>query len=110
MAIALPRRQGEDVSAFMRRRALAAREHIQRLGPWSADHARLVQAWDAHLRRERNFENPASRVLQWHDGAWLQEQRIAAGSARATAGRLRRRVVRHVFPRWEEGVVHAQVP
>jgi len=108
MAMALPCRRGEEVSAFLRRRALAAREHIQRLGLWSADHAKLVLKWDAHLRRERNSESPAARVLQWHDGAWLQEQRVAAGSARATAGRLRRRVVRHVFPRWEEGVEHAR--
>ena len=99
--------EGEEPGAFVRRRAREAAIAV-RGREWSRRHCERVRSWDAHLRRERNANAWAPRLLKWRDASWLHQQRAQAGSAAATAGRLGTRVSPgRPAQRWEEGVEFA---
>lgn len=92
---------GEDPEAFVRRRNHAAACEARQQGLWSDLWRRRVIDWSEHCGRARNQNSWASKALQYHGKAWLQEQRrlhVVGEFSSLTAGRTCTRS----FP----GIVH----
>eukprot|EP00928_Gymnodinium_smaydae_P092558 TRINITY_DN76452_c0_g1_i1.p1 TRINITY_DN76452_c0_g1~~TRINITY_DN76452_c0_g1_i1.p1 ORF type:complete len:307 (-),score=16.00 TRINITY_DN76452_c0_g1_i1:102-1022(-) len=119
----IAKRDGEDIAAFIRRRAAQARAKCQQLGWWSCKWASQVLRWDEHLlrdydRQKRHYDGGllpalcftswswAARLRCYHDSLWLRERRetfIRNAALQTTSTRTRTRASRgRVFPRWEE--------
>ena len=100
----VPPLDGEDIDGWQRRRSRWAGDCARRWGLWSSRAEVRARAWLQHLRRERNHDSMASQALRWRGQEWRRQQRLAAGSARADAGRLGTRVLTHVNLRWEDSL------
>ena len=103
----LPRIPGEAVDVYCRRRNRHVSGLINRT--WGQDWCSRVIDLQAHV--SRRVENPAwgAGLLAWRGDMWLQERRIGAGSASATAGRISGRASRgRACIRWHEGVHFAE--
>jgi len=104
LAQRLPRNCDETMESWCYRRSRAAGALARDRGLWSTRHVQRARAWRDHLLRERNHDSPASILFRFHGAQWRAQRRLAAGSARTAAGRLRSRVLPHVHARWEDSV------
>lgn len=99
----------ESAATFVRRRGRLVTAAQNRVGKWSDIFFKRVVKWADHLRRDR--EHPVSKLVSWHDAAWLQNCRhLLLPSASSSnfgllAGRTgTRRAAGIVHERWENGV------
>ena len=98
---------GESLENYTRRRRLLCSQFAERWGKWSTLWARDVLSWDSHITRARDLQCWNKPLRDWHDGSWLQRQRVEH------SGRLRGRTGTRAGPghpatRWQEGVVAAR--
>jgi len=92
---------------YVRRRHREATKVMSKLGFWSDQHCKRVQAWHEHLKRPRNHRSWAASLLNFRNHEWLQQRRVQYSSAnesrtctRASAG--------FVATRWHDGVMYAR--
>jgi len=105
----------EQIDAYSRRKAKAARGLCRQAGLWSDRWFQRAVKWDAHIRR-----HPASApgaIVLWHGAEWLQQRRarwaatnsIRANSWSILAGRTDTRCSSGiVHQRWDAGVALAK--
>lgn len=96
------KRPGEDVGAFLRRRAKAVARTIPPGKGWGRQCAISARRMYDRMRDERAGRWP--HELAWSQNAeWLRERRLAEGSASSSAGRLGvRAAIGRVAPRLSE--------
>ena len=98
----------EDPADYMRRSNRVAAAKAKECGRWSDKWKHQVTLWDAHLKRDRNQNSWAAKLLKYHDASWLQEQRVihAVGEwSSVIAGRTGTRAQPGiVHKRWHDGV------
>ena len=105
----LPRRAGEDVGEYCRRRGREAGSLARRAGLWSHLWCKRVVDSSNHLQRERNLSSWASRLLAYKGRTWLQQCRSSMNSASVHSGRTGTRMLPgRVHCRWHDGVDAAE--
>ena len=105
IATGIKRLPAETMHQFNARRSRAIATQITRR--WSLVWYIQCDRWAKHLAR--HSEIWPSRLLAFHDCAWLREQSLAAGSQSVLAGRTLTRAHRApVQRRWEEGLLFAR--
>jgi len=101
-----PKRLDDDTfDRFARRRGREVSKHIGAEHDWANAWAKRVHTWKQHLyRADVNTHWPAA-LLKWRGKLWMQDRRVAQGSARATAGRTATRAQRGgIATRWHDGM------
>ena len=101
------RHDGEDINAFIFRRARRAKASAIELGLWSYAVAKRVATWKQHCFRDTASRGSwAVAALEWRNAAWLQDRRRQSSSRSIFAGRTDTRVAGGGFvrPRWETTV------
>lgn len=101
---------GEDLAAFVRRRARCVAAECGAAGLWSQRVARLVVQWAEHVERERRPPSHSiARLATWHAAAWCAERRRVASSPAMAARRIDARAARgHVALRRDDAVATAR--
>jgi len=103
----LPFLEHEPPVDYLRRRHREATKVMRRVGFWSNQHCKRVQAWHEHLQRPRNHRSWAASLLNFRDHQWLQQQRLQNSSANESRTRTRASVG-FVATRWYDGVLYAK--
>jgi hypothetical protein len=110
----LPRLEGEEPDAYVRRRGRLARRHCQQQGTWSAHWFSRATSWDQHLSRPRNKCTWSAMLRGFRGKEWLMQQRSSfapsGGLAQASlfAGRTGTRAIHgKVQMRWHDGIDYA---
>ena len=104
-AMGVRRLPAETIRQFNTRRSRAISAHINKR--WSHVWYRQCDRWAKHLTRHPDIW--PSRLLAFHDCAWLRKQQLEAGSLSVLAGRTFTRAHRApVQRRWEEGLLFAR--
>ena len=110
IVLRLPRRQNEDIHAYITHRGRHAAEGARRAGLWGLRCSARVLSWDEHLLRQRNAWAWAAMLRKWHDSSWLEQRRLAFGTGSVTAGRTGTRArAAGVCARWESGLQLAKM-
>ena len=99
-----PRRPGEDLDVWQRRRSRHAGEVARQRGLWSERHLLRLYDWRMHVLRSERHGSLMAPLWKWKNADWREQQRQRAGSARVVAGRLSSRVLTHVYTRWEDSL------
>ena len=101
----------EDLPAFFRRRARAARAECRKQGLWSEMWFKRATSWDEHLSRHPDII--ATMFRDFRDSGWLQMQRAnfankwscRSRSWTVLAGRTGTRTAPgYVAQRWQSGI------
>ena len=109
-AARLPRRPGESLDVFCRRRASFAAAVCRKGGTWSKRWFQRALDWDDHLRRRRNGNSWAAKLLDYRGAPWLASRRLEQHSSLSSAGRTGTRLHSGcVFQRWHDGVTLARL-
>ena len=113
----LPRDEGEEADAYVRRRGRAARKLCVANGKWSALWFRRAVQWDEHLARPLNSNSWAAKLRMYRGRSWLMEQRSKfapsvaslASPASMLAGRTGTRAqAGKVHMRFHDGIEYAR--
>ena len=100
-------RASETLDSFDRRRKRNARNVAGKIGLWSMLWASRSLAWHKHLTRGASYHF-CYDLLNYHDQAWLREQRtpyVTCSRNSATAGRTStRQNIGRPQVRWSDGV------
>ena len=99
--IVVPPMPFEDRLGYKIRKSTLASD-LNRHCRWSAEWRTRLQTWHDHVRRHRN--SWVSRLLSYHDAAWIRDQRRLHGSS-ASGSRTRTRAQSgRVANRWQESL------
>ena len=85
----------ESDERYFRRRGRTISGHLNldpRVVTWSHLWAIRVQTWNSHLRRPRNLNSWAAKLLRTQDSLWLQARRALQNAVSVFAGRTDTRV------------------
>jgi len=106
---------GETPTMYRRRRAALSRQNFQQVPLWSSQWFSRALAWHNHVLRHP--ESHSTRILAWHDSAWMRSRRqsllpmlsIRDHGWTPNAGRTNTRVRSGIVQcRWEDGIAHAR--
>ena len=64
---------GETPTMYRRRRAAFSRQNFQRVPLWSSQWFSRAIAWHNHVLRHPGSHS--TRILAWHDSAWMRSRR-----------------------------------
>ena len=99
----MPRRPGEAINEYCRRRNREAAKKCKKVGLWSLHWFKRAVAWDRHIQRGHNPFSWPSLLHEFHDASWLEHQRhcqnLRGTGTRVSAGRP--------HARWNEGIAFA---
>ena len=86
---------------FYKNRSIAAGRTCTSLGRWSVLWARSVIKWNSHCLRAHDTDMWHRSILRFHDGLWLEKQRLlhGTGKKKKTCTRLSSGIV---ATRWSE--------
>ena len=107
-AVRLPRRAGEEIGEYCRRRGHNAGVVARCEGRWSMLWRQRVLAWDDHPHRDRNQSSWAAQLVAFKDREWFARRRSLLNSPSVHAGVTGTRAFsRLVHTRWHNGVALA---
>ena len=101
----IPRKDGDDLDTWYRKKQRAAGDLARSQGLWSIRHRDRATSWFEHINRPRNSMSVSSLVFKHKNHAWRVRRRIEMGSSSATAGRLNCRAISHVQAQWEDSLL-----
>ena len=100
----------ETPADFNRRRGRVAGSYCKKAGWWSDTWFKRAILWDEHVNRAHQHRSWCAPLLLWRDSLWLQERRLARGSASSAAGRTATRSYHgRVHARWQEAIAFAKL-
>ena len=109
-----PRHPGEDTADFVKRRGRIAGRKCRSVGQWSQRWFTRAVEWNEYLKRPRNCQTWASKLIHYRNRQWFIERRasllpVNGFSGSCIAGRTETRAVRGcVHTRWHDGIEFAK--
>ena len=100
----IPRRPAEQAADYCHRRNREARARCSEIGPWSAHWFARAIDWEDHIARAHQPLCLSVLLRSFHDGQWLDEQRIS----RNLQGTGTRIAPGRPCMRWHDGIEHAR--